>query len=114
MYNMKNTVETRNSIVTKRPIPSKYGMQHMYIDRGYDFAKIEWQRSSEEITCRTSDAMMRRRMERIRGNDNTKEGDGLQGGQIHGIIVLESCLRDMRRNERTTWISTIRLQHYCP
>jgi hypothetical protein len=85
----------------------------MYIDRGYDFAEIERQRSSGEITCRTSDAMMRRIMERIRRNDNTKEGDGLQGGQIQGIIVLESCLLDMRRNERTTWISTIRLLHHC-
>ena len=38
---MKAATETLDSIVIKRPRPQKYRLQHLCLDKGYDFPEIE-------------------------------------------------------------------------
>ena len=38
---MKAAVQTLDSIAVKRPRPRKYRLQHLCLDKGYDFPEIE-------------------------------------------------------------------------
>lgn len=43
IHDMKAATETLDSIVIKRPRLQKYRLQHLCLDKGYDFPEIEWE-----------------------------------------------------------------------